>query len=290
MLAGRFCRSKDYPGWILDSIQPAAVPLGVSGRMPRKANDLIVEDEPLTKRQRKAPVWASTYERDKLAADDEDQRDQGKDEVALGSPSAPSTAGPEELAPTATVVEHSFPNPDQLEVVMVLEDGTSCRGVLSRATLPHGVGIPTQATKEELEAVSAAPPHGQNPNNLCGLCNLPLATNPAPGISDALTGTYLRAQISSNWVARVHLKCAVWSPEVVEDEDFPNHFDNMRKAVRRGRMLRCKACKQRGATVGCFDSGCQCVYHLPCAAEVGCRLEEDGHVVWCPMHSKRSSS
>ena len=121
--------------------------------MRRNANGLngLVSDEPLSKRQRKAPVWASAYERGKRGAEDEEQHEERRDEVVVpGSPSAaPSTDGEDLPHQLATVVEHSFPTPDQLEVVMILEDGTRCRGVLSRAALPYGVGIPTQVRCDE---------------------------------------------------------------------------------------------------------------------------------------------
>ena len=44
-------------------------------------------------------------------------------------------------------------------------------------------------------------------------------------------------------------------------------------AVRRGRMLRCKVCGEKGATMGCVLKTCKKSFHLPCARASGCALQ-----------------
>ena len=58
----------------------------------------------------------------------------------------------------------------------------------------------------------------------------------------------------------------------------------MRDAIRRGRMLRCKTCNLKGATLGCLKKTCRASYHLSCARNHGCLLNVDPYVVACPEH------
>ena len=44
-------------------------------------------------------------------------------------------------------------------------------------------------------------------------------------------------------------------------------------AVRRGRMLRCKVCGEKGATMGCVLKTCKKSFHLPCARATHCALQ-----------------
>ena len=64
----------------------------------------------------------------------------------------------------------------------------------------------------------------------------------------------------------VHSMCALLCPEVVADEEGQLYFLN--GAMRRARQLRCKACKQTGASIGCYVPSCSVTYHVPCAAAV----------------------
>lgn len=45
------------------------------------------------------------------------------------------------------------------------------------------------------------------------------------------------------------------------------------EAVRRGRMIKCKLCGEKGATLGCHKRSCRASFHLPCAREHGCLLQ-----------------
>ena len=80
----------------------------------------------------------------------------------------------------------------------------------------------------------------------------------------------------------IHVNCALWSAECVERED--GGLMSIQKAVSRGRKLRCSACKQMGATVGCHTKNCKCNYHFNCAKEHGCVFLED-RSVFCKKHS-----
>jgi hypothetical protein len=71
--------------------------------------------------------------------------------------------------------------------------------------------------------------------------------------------TYTRMHVRSH--VYVHEQCALWSPEVGRDR---RGFYNVLKAVRRGRLLRCSACKRAGATIGCQVKTCKVTMHFQC--------------------------
>ena len=54
-------------------------------------------------------------------------------------------------------------------------------------------------------------------------------------------------------------------------------------AVRRGRMIKCKTCGQKGATLGCHHKSCRLSYHLDCARKSNClvqaRMDSDRYVL-----------
>jgi hypothetical protein len=62
----------------------------------------------------------------------------------------------------------------------------------------------------------------------------------------------------------IHFHCAYFSPQ---SSCGNNSWFNLVKEIRRGRALACKGCNERGATVGCQDSRCSVVMHVPCAAK-----------------------
>lgn len=47
------------------------------------------------------------------------------------------------------------------------------------------------------------------------------------------------------------------------------HWHNLRSEVSRSQGLTCSICKTRGASLGCFESRCHVVVHIPCAIERG---------------------
>ncbi|KAI8929619.1 hypothetical protein BC831DRAFT_275831 [Entophlyctis helioformis] len=82
----------------------------------------------------------------------------------------------------------------------------------------------------------------------------------------------------------VHVACARFSPEVhVSGEGRDAKWYNVLRAVRRGRNMRCTACKGKGATIGCFDVKCMKSYHLACTGKPLSHFEQ-GILYWCPTH------
>jgi hypothetical protein len=80
-----------------------------------------------------------------------------------------------------------------------------------------------------------------------------------------------------------HEACAKFSPEVVA---FKNRWFNVAEAVRRGRSLKCTSCRERGATIGCFEPKCDKSFHLPCTKK-SLQAFEEGFIFWCPTHEAK---
>lgn len=81
----------------------------------------------------------------------------------------------------------------------------------------------------------------------------------------------------------MHLECALWAPEVYEDRD--GELNGLASAVRRGRHMRCRVCKDKGATIGCHNVTCASVYHLQCAERADLFLHPDTFAVMCQRHA-----
>jgi len=64
-----------------------------------------------------------------------------------------------------------------------------------------------------------------------------------------------------------HDQCALLSPQAFQDE--AGNLYNIMKEIRRGRVMDCVLCNQRGATVGCYRRSCRGNYHVHCAMETG---------------------
>ncbi|GFG33740.1 hypothetical protein Cfor_05481 [Coptotermes formosanus] len=79
----------------------------------------------------------------------------------------------------------------------------------------------------------------------------------------------------------VHANCALWSAEVFEEID--GSLQNVHSAVSRGRMIRCRACGKKGASVGCCARNCAETFHFPCARQIGCAFMDD-KTVFCATH------
>jgi hypothetical protein len=76
--------------------------------------------------------------------------------------------------------------------------------------------------------------------------------------------------------------CAAYAPEV-QAEDGATY--NIAAALRRGRQLKCKMCKQNGAAVGCFIESCPATYHLQCAIKSGWSFQSwRTRNFFCPRH------
>lgn len=79
----------------------------------------------------------------------------------------------------------------------------------------------------------------------------------------------------------LHVNCGLWSSEVYEEVD--GSLQNVYLAVSRGRLIKCSACLERGATVGCCHKSCQATYHFLCARRSCCQFMEDKRI-FCPHH------
>jgi len=235
-----------------------------------------------SKRQRKLPQWL----REEYHTDDA-IKDVGKGGFRIEAPQEdlppPVPAGrgrrgdPEKMA-LGKITHYRLLGLTKLELEMEY-NGQRYRGVVERAAISPNVGIVMP-----LDFDRAATDNGStNNSNLCGLCNLPLAQSVNSGNESADDASRVaRVLVSSNWSTLVHLQCGLWAPEVAEDEN--HNLVNLAGALRRGRALRCRQCRQRGATIGCFHRGCQHVYHLPCAVAADCYLDGRTFSLWCPMH------
>nr|CAD7434264.1 unnamed protein product [Timema monikensis] len=80
-----------------------------------------------------------------------------------------------------------------------------------------------------------------------------------------------------------HANCALWSAEVFEEID--GSLQNVHSAISRGRMIRCRLCGKKGASVGCCTRNCAETYHFNCALKNKCALMDD-KTVFCPSHRK----
>ncbi|KAF9583661.1 hypothetical protein BGW38_008918 [Lunasporangiospora selenospora] len=80
-----------------------------------------------------------------------------------------------------------------------------------------------------------------------------------------------------------HDSCARYSPEVIQAKD--GSWYNVTTAMKRGRSVKCTSCKEKGATIGCFEPKCHRSFHVPCTGKPKSHYE-DGVIFWCPQHEK----
>ncbi|KAI8908265.1 hypothetical protein DFJ77DRAFT_170976 [Powellomyces hirtus] len=79
-----------------------------------------------------------------------------------------------------------------------------------------------------------------------------------------------------------HDACARFSPEVYVATETGMWY-NVLKAWRRSRGVKCSTCKEKGATIGCFDFRCSRSYHVSCTGKPRSHFEQ-GVIFWCPRH------
>ncbi|EDV38439.1 uncharacterized protein Dana_GF19475, isoform A [Drosophila ananassae] len=79
----------------------------------------------------------------------------------------------------------------------------------------------------------------------------------------------------------VHLNCALWSNGVYETVS--GALMNFQTALQAGLNQTCSACHQLGATIKCFKSRCNSLYHLPCAIREECVFYKNKSV-HCSAH------
>ncbi|CAG8513378.1 15734_t:CDS:10 [Funneliformis caledonium] len=124
-----------------------------------------------------------------------------------------------------------------------------------------------------------------NMRKICGFCNdddsnqLGGFIAPYPFVSN----TYTRhgEKQKTFWA---HHACAKYSPEVFVTKS--NEWYNVTLAWKRGRSMKCGKCKERGATIGCFEPKCAKSYHLSCTDKPLSHFEM-GVIFYCPTHEAR---
>jgi hypothetical protein len=130
---------------------------------------------------------------------------------------------------------------------------------------------------------------GPTPDTKCVLCHkkevddIPERWRGPGGRSQRGLGDLLLVRAAVNSVAWIHDQCARWSPDVY-DPVGDDQLEGLKDAIRRGRMIRCRVCNEKGATLGCMKRTCKHSFHLTCAREFGCLLQVEPYRVACPEH------
>lgn len=118
---------------------------------------------------------------------------------------------------------------------------------------------------------------------VCAFCNDDDDTSEELG---QFIGPFVIATFNKNGVEKkrsfwAHDSCARYSPEVFCTPE--GKWYNVTLALRRGRGMRCHGCKEKGATIGCFESKCNKSYHLPCSQKPVSYFKS-GVIFWCGVH------
>jgi hypothetical protein len=79
-------------------------------------------------------------------------------------------------------------------------------------------------------------------------------------------------------ISFVHVNCALWSSEVVQDGEM---LYRVLEARSRGRGIKCTACKGKGATVGCCFPKCASSLHYKCLIEENGIFIENKVIFFC---------
>uniref|UniRef100_A0A6I8R1J5 Transcription factor 20 (AR1) n=1 Tax=Xenopus tropicalis TaxID=8364 RepID=A0A6I8R1J5_XENTR len=79
----------------------------------------------------------------------------------------------------------------------------------------------------------------------------------------------------------MHEGCVLWANGVYF---VCGRLYGLREAVDIAREMKCSHCQETGATLGCYNKGCACCYHFPCAMDSECLLNEENFSVRCPKH------
>ncbi|KAI8090612.1 hypothetical protein BDF21DRAFT_460039 [Thamnidium elegans] len=118
---------------------------------------------------------------------------------------------------------------------------------------------------------------------VCAFCNDDDDTSDDLG---QFIGPFVIATFNKNGVEKkrsfwAHDACARYSPEVFCTPE--GKWYNVTLALRRGRGMRCHGCKEKGATIGCFESKCNKSFHLPCSQKPVSYFKS-GVIFWCGIH------
>ncbi|KAG8436450.1 hypothetical protein GDO86_007516 [Hymenochirus boettgeri] len=79
----------------------------------------------------------------------------------------------------------------------------------------------------------------------------------------------------------MHEGCVLWANGIYF---VCGRLYGLQEAVDIAREMKCTHCLDAGATLGCYNKGCTCCYHLPCAMDSECLLSEENFSVRCPKH------
>lgn len=82
----------------------------------------------------------------------------------------------------------------------------------------------------------------------------------------------------------VHLTCALFSPRTWLKNN--KQWRNLKSEIRRSRLFKCHLCSLKGATVGCYQSNCRQILHVPCALKLGWKPSLAQKDYYCAAHRK----
>ncbi|KAG9483897.1 transcription factor 20 [Eleutherodactylus coqui] len=83
----------------------------------------------------------------------------------------------------------------------------------------------------------------------------------------------------------MHEACVLWANGVYF---VCGRLYGLQEAFDLAREMICAHCQAPGATLGCFNKGCVCCYHFPCAMDSECLLNEENFSVRCPKHKTKT--
>ncbi|KAI8997788.1 hypothetical protein BDB01DRAFT_714441 [Pilobolus umbonatus] len=118
---------------------------------------------------------------------------------------------------------------------------------------------------------------------VCAFCNDDEDTSNELGefIGPFVIATYNKNGVEKKRSFWAHDACARYSPEVFCTPE--GKWYNVTLALKRGRGMRCYSCKEKGATIGCFESKCSKSFHLPCSQKPVSYFKS-GVIFWCSVH------
>uniref|UniRef100_A0A8C5PTW2 Transcription factor 20 n=1 Tax=Leptobrachium leishanense TaxID=445787 RepID=A0A8C5PTW2_9ANUR len=83
----------------------------------------------------------------------------------------------------------------------------------------------------------------------------------------------------------MHEGCVLWANGVYL---VCGRLYGLQEAIDIAREMKCSHCQEAGATLGCYNKGCACCYHFPCAMDSECLLNEENFSVRCPKHKTKT--
>ncbi|XP_043202625.1 nucleolar protein dao-5-like isoform X1 [Amphibalanus amphitrite] len=112
----------------------------------------------------------------------------------------------------------------------------------------------------------------------------PSTAAPAPTPTSSTPIEFEVARLGDRLETWFHESCLAWSPQLTLSA---GKIQGIEDAITASRAELCSVCGVVGATVGCLGRGCRRGFHVPCAAEAGCRLDEESFSSYCNRHQKQ---